>query len=290
MNLNKRIKTMFFLLLIIILIIGSYEIYISKYHLTTSYYEITTNQISSLRIVQLSDLHNSEFGTNNIDLINEVKDQNPDLIFITGDLVDSSSDNTDIATNLISQLCDICPVYISYGNHEYEFEENYNINLTPLYEDAGGIVLEREYVDITIDNQAIRIGGIYGYCQPKSFFESSDKTSDEYKFLLEFENTNLYTIFMCHMPVCWLKSTSLEEWNIDCIFAGHVHGGQIIIPFIGGLYAPDFGYFPGYLEGLYDSDDGSSTLVLSRGLGSTESVPRFNNIPEVVTVDFILDV
>ncbi len=112
MSLKKRIKTMFFLLLVIILIIGSYEIYISKYHLTTSYYEITTNNILSLRIVQLSDLHNSEFGTDNINLINKVKDQNPDLIFITGDLVDSSSNNTDIATNLISQLCNISPVYI----------------------------------------------------------------------------------------------------------------------------------------------------------------------------------
>ncbi len=274
------------LLVIILLFLNLYkEYYTSKYTLTTSYYEISTNQISSLRIVHLTDLHNSVFGTNNQDLIDLVNTQNPDLIFITGDLVNADSDDYSIAVHLIEQLSTIAPVYISYGNHEYEYENNYNIELTPLFEQAGAIVLEKEYVDITINNQNIRIGGIYGYCVPAKYLITNEADKDECAFLLDFQETDAYTILLCHMPVCWMLSDGINEWNIDCVMAGHVHGGQIILPFIGGLYAPDYGYFPGKLEGLYYSDDNSKVLVLSKGLGSTEIIPRMNNIPEVLVLD-----
>jgi len=262
------------------------EYYISNYAYTTTYYEITNNQISSLRIIQLTDLHNSEFGNNNIDLVNSIKNENPDLIFITGDLINSNNQDTSIATKLITQLSSICPVYISYGNHEIEYEENYHIDIQSIYEDAGGIVLEKEYVDITINNQTIRIGGIYSYCIPGIYYSKSTSNED-ILFLEDFIDTDTYTILLCHMPYCWLKANGLEEWNIDCVFAGHVHGGQIILPIVGGLYAPDFGFFTGKLYGLYYSEDNSKVLVLSRGLGSNELIPRINNVPEIVVADFI---
>lgn len=229
--------------------------------------------------------HNSEFGEDNARLVSTVRTQSPDLILLTGDLLNSDEQRTDIATNLIAQLCDIAPVYFSNGNHEIEYEERYGVDIDELYREAGAVVLEKEYQDITVKNQKIRLGGIYGYCIPGKYLETGEANPEETEFLEAFQDTDLPKILMCHMPVCWMINGSLDDWDVDYVFAGHLHGGEVILPFVGGLYGPDLGWFPGKLEGLYSSENGGKTLVLSRGLGTNESIPRFNNIPEVMVVD-----
>ena len=269
---------------IVVLMLGI-SLSTSSHALTTTHYTLSSATISSLRIVQLTDLHNSEFGEENSRLIDAVRAQSPDLILLTGDLLNSDEQRTDIATNLIAQLCDIAPVYFSNGNHEIEYEERYGVDIDGLYREAGAVVLEKEYQDITVKNQKIRLGGIYGYCLPGKYLETGEADPEETAFLEEFQDTDLPKILMCHMPVCWMINGSLDDWDVDYVFAGHVHGGEVILPFIGGLYGPDLGWFPGKLEGLYSSETGGKTLVLSRGLGTNESIPRFNNIPEVMVVD-----
>ena len=229
--------------------------------------------------------HNSEFGEDNARLVSTVRTQSPDLILLTGDLLNSDEQRTDIATNLIAQLCDIAPVYFSNGNHEIEYEERYGVDIDELYREAGAVVLEKEYQDITVKNQKIRLGGLYGYCLPGKYLETGEANPEETEFLEAFLDTDLPKILMCHMPVCWMINGSLDDWDVDYVFAGHLHGGEVILPFVGGLYGPDLGWFPGKLEGLYSSENGGKTLVLSRGLGTNESIPRFNNIPEVMVVD-----
>ena len=277
--------------IIVLLLIGimvERNLYQSKYSLNYSSYQISSDKINTpVRILQLTDLHNNEFGENNQELIDRVASQSPDLILITGDLLNSDESRTDIATNLISSLCDIAPIYISLGNHEVEYQQQFGTDIIRLYEDAGAVVLDRQYQDFEVNGQKLRLGGIYGYCLPAKYLETDEADPEECAFLSDFQNTDLYTILMCHMPVCWMLNDGLDEWDVDCVLAGHVHGGQIVLPLIGGVYAPDMGWFPGKLQGLYSSTDGSSTMVLSTGLGNTESVPRFNNVPEVVTVDIL---
>ena len=258
----------------------------SAHSLAVTNYRIETRELGApVRIVQLTDLHNGVFGDGNAELVDTVAAQNPDLIAITGDLLDSGSADTDIATYLIAQLSGIAPVYVSLGNHELEYEQTYGTDVTALYEDAGATVLDRSYADITVGGQAIRLGGIYGYCLPEKYLQTGEADEAECAFLRDFQDTDLYTVLLCHMPACCIVNDGISEWDIDCVFAGHAHGGQSRLPVVGGLWAPDQGWFPGQEAGLYYSGDRQKVMVLSRGLGSTEKIPRFNNIPEVVVTD-----
>ena len=182
---------------LILLGVPGISLFRSKYSLGLSEYEICSNRIvSDIRIVQLTDLHNSTFGDNNADLIALVQEQNPDLILITGDQLNSGEENTSIATDSISALCQIAPVYVSLGNHEVEYQQSYNTDIKALYEQAGATVLEREYVDTEVNGQQLRIGGIYGYCLPARYLETNEADPEECAFLSEFQDTDRYTVLL----------------------------------------------------------------------------------------------
>lgn len=279
-------KYMIGLIIVILIVIVLFGVIHSKYFLSVSVYNVVSDKLSaSIRIVQLSDLHNSSFGEDNQKLINSVDDQSPDIILLTGDLLNSQNENNYVAINLISKLSKIAPVYCSYGNHEQEYEKKFQKSIYSAYTDAGAKVLDKEFENTIIKGQTLRIGGIGGYCLPEKYGEEANR--DECDFIKEFQNTDDYTILMCHMPVCWINNDGLEEWKVNCVFSGHAHGGEVIIPIVGGIYAPDMGLFPGWLQGVYYSKDKTKALVLSRGLGTKEIIPRFNNVPEIVVTNII---
>ena len=260
----------------------------AQYALEVTNYVLSSPKLTApIRVVQLTDLHNSEFGENNERLVRLVKKQHPDVILLTGDMLNGDEPRTEVAFELIAQLAAIAPVYASLGNHEKANENVYGTDVGALFAQAGAHVLERTFEDTEIGEQTVRIGGIYGYCLPEKYLRTREAREKEVEYLQVFQETDLLTLLLCHVPTSWIINDNLEEWDVDVIFSGHVHGGQIRLPLSGGLYAPDQGYFPGRECGLYDSADHARVMVLSRGLGSRGTVPRFNNVPEIVVADIL---
>lgn len=257
-----------------------------KTELTITQYQIETEFSESLRIVQLTDLHSCSFGEDNADLIELVAQQEPDLILMTGDMLDRRDENADVVCTLIEKLCSVAPVYYGYGNHETAWMERTGESLTPVLTEAGATVLDVEYVDITIQGQELRLGGYHGYYrQPGMYSVTQEQREEELSFAEAFENTDRYKLLLCHIPTTWLDWEYIDKYPIDLVLTGHYHGGQIRLPLVGGLYAPYVGWFPPYTEGIYYGEQ--ATCILSTGLGSGPNISRLNNPPRVVVVDLI---
>ena len=234
-----------------------------------------------IRAVQLTDLHNYQYGRNNQRLIAKIQKQKPDVIFMTGDMLNEDEDRTDILLHLVREACAIAPVYFSLGNHEVGYEKTYGEgDLTEQLEAAGAVVLEKEYVDTKIAGQEVRIGGSYGYLLPEDWVDGSEQ-----RFLEAFVQTDRLKILLSHVPEGLLLWKSMEYWDVDLVFSGHVHGGQVRVPFVGGLFDPEEGFFPTYTRGMFSS--GNGTMILSAGLGSSRGIPRVNNLPEIVVCDIV---
>ena len=280
---NKKEKKFFqitWIVLLILIILIVVMTVISKYGLTVTGYELDSKKIQEkFKIVQLTDLHNMEFGDKNRRLINKINKLQPNLVCMVGDMLNRDDESLTVVTDLIKQLAEKYKVFFSLGNHETDYEKNFSTDLKRPLEEAGAVVLDNEYQEIEINGNKMYIGGIssYGLIEP-----SGD--GSEYRFMKEFEQLDGFKLLMCHIPAGMLLWKGLETWNVDLVLSGHEHGGQIILPVIGPLFSQDEGFFPTYTSGQYEIAD--HTLILSRGLGnSNRFVPRFNNIPEIVYTD-----
>lgn len=253
-----------------------------KYVSMTRYTYINQKIKHGFKVVQLTDLHNYEFGARNCRLIKKVIKENPDIIFLTGDILDKNEKGKDMVIDIIEQLIKVSPIYVSLGNHEWEYMKCVeNRGFIAEIEMAGAVVLDKKYIDIVVNGQEIRLGGVYGEVLPPS----DNKEDSEKQFLYGFQNTDRFKILLSHMPEGLLFWGGMEYWNIDLVFSGHMHGGQIRIPFVGGLYDPWTGCFPTHTKGMLKC--GNGTIILSAGLGSSKKMPRINNLPELVTCEII---
>lgn len=283
---NKRIKIVLFIILTIIILEHLLSIWFSYNWLTVSYFTVIDNKISeAFRIVLISDLHDHEFGNDNKSLVEEIREQLPDLIVVDGDILNKDSENDETAVNLVHSLVEIAPVYYSFGNHEYSYIEAGHGDLRDNLEVAGAVILNYQIVDIEVNGNKIRLGGLYEYGF-ETVMQSEKENEQAISYLVDLVDTDRYLIMCAHRPEsfwCWGHA---DKWGLDLVLSGHLHGGQVIIPGVGGLYSSLEEFFPTYDYGQYRVGD--SDMIITRGLGSNQKMlPRFNNSPEIAVVDVV---
>lgn len=247
-------------------------------------YEMISNRIpedfSGFRIAQISDLHNAQFGEGNERLLSLLAQTDPDIIVITGDLIDSRHTDIEIALEFCESAIEIAPVYYVTGNHEARVTEYEDLKNG--LEENGIMILENEKVQLERDEEYITLMGIYDPSFTTNYL-FGDAESVSATTLSEFQNeSDRYTVLLSHRPELF---DVYVDSQIDLVFSGHAHGGQFRLPFIGGLVAPNQGFFPEYDAGLFSKEN--TTMVVSRGVGNSIIPLRFNNRPEIVVVELI---
>jgi predicted MPP superfamily phosphohydrolase len=248
--------------------------------ISTETYKVETpllEEQSSITIALISDLHSSIFGKDQVILIDKVKDSNPDLIILSGDIFDDviSMNGTQL---LLRGIYGVSPIYYVTGNHEYMSQ-----NMQAIREELrsyGVIILSDNYKIIEINNNRIVIAGIED--PYKTIYETQNYNQNDSmeRAFRELDEMPLYKILIAHRPE---RIENYKKYSFDLVLSGHTHGGQVRIPpILNGLYAPGQGVFPKYAGGIYTH--GNLTHIISRGLSVNPLLPRIFNPPELVII------
>ena len=246
--------------------------------------KITNDKIpqsfEGFRIAQVSDLHNAELGKDNNKLIEKLNECEPDIIVLTGDLIDSNHTNLEVALSFARQAIKIAPCYFVTGNHEAWVGSQYEELKTSL-ENAGVTVLQDEAIELNYGDECIQLIGLNDpdFSERDSFLSESILETK----LSQVNISNGFTILLSHRPECF---NVYQNKNIDLVLSGHAHGGQIRLPFLGGVIAPNQGLFPKYDAGIYTEN--GTTMIVSRGIGNSIIPVRINNRPEIVIIELNL--
>lgn len=275
---SKKNIGLFGLLLIILWIIwGNVTLQISRVKVLDS---SVPEEFSGFKIAHISDLHDKNWGST---LVQPIQEEQPDIIVITGDLIDSENPDIYNASELINQIKDIAPIYYVTGNHEAWTEHyplleedllNHNVN-----------ILDNDSITIRENGEELLLLGV----QDPAFISESDLLNEQ-ATIIETEirklsdNFNGYKILLSHRPELF---DIYVRNNMNLVLSGHAHGGQIRLPFIGGLVAPDQGFLPKYTSGNYKEDN--TNMIVSRGLGNSLIPVRVNNRPELVFIQLEKD-
>ena len=277
MNKKQKICLMTVILLFIIgwIIWGNKALMINE--ITIKNEKIPDN-FSGFRIAQVSDLHNAEFGKDNKKMLSLLETCEPDVILLTGDLVDSRNTDIEIAISFSEKASAIAPTYYVSGNHEARIDEYED--LIEGLENAGVQVLKNESVLLEQSGNSICVAGMEdpSFVTDYLFGDSETVAIDVLSELISDED--VFTILLSHRPELF---DAYVECKADLVFSGHAHGGQFRLPFIGGIVAPNQGIFPEYDAGQFTK--GSTNMIVSRGLGNSILPFRINNRPEIVLVE-----
>ena len=230
------------------------------------------------RIAHVSDLHNAEIGEDNEKLLTMLREADPDMIAITGDLIDSRNTNVEIALQFAQEAMKIAPCYYVSGNHEARVNE-YEELKTGLIS-AGVIILDDTQTEISIEEQTITLIGVNDPSFQTDYLFGDSETVINSKLTELHTDGEVFTILLSHRPELF---DTYADHDVDLVLSGHAHGGQFRLPFIGGVVAPNQGLFPEYDAGIYT--DGNTNMLVSRGVGNSILPFRINNRPEVILIE-----
>ncbi|MBN2853354.1 MAG: metallophosphoesterase [Clostridia bacterium] len=262
MRIRKIPVFILLLLLVLFIIAGLFN------QLKVASYQLCDEKVDeTIKIIQLSDLHNQIYDSDQKKLIDMIKSCNPDVIVLTGDIGDDVEPMTGTRL-LLEGIKETAPIYYVTGNHEHWADDTDDIIREIV--SYGVILLDNRTEMITVNGNEMTISGV------------SDPESGSYDdSFLENLKTDDFNILLAHRPE---RIQEYAGFNIDLIFSGHAHGGQFRIPFlINGFFSPNQGFFPRYAGGKYEIKD--SIMIVSRGLSHNKWIPRFYNNPEVVLTE-----
>ena len=234
---------------------------------------------NNLRILHLSDLHKKDFGKNYEKLLKKIPDEKYDFICFTGDLISRNETEFDKKISFMKSLLKIAPVFFVNGNHEAEAYEKYDVLKKELLK-IGVSILDNDSVILKNGEENVILAG---FSSEKNFFRN-DKNgfSDLYRIDSDYLKQKLgekkkgYTILLSHSPFFFEQ---YAEWGADLTLCGHVHGGVVRLPFVGGVLSPERKFFPKYDGGIYEIN--GRKMIVSKGLGKL----RLFNPSEIVVID-----
>ncbi|MBC1500607.1 metallophosphoesterase [Listeria weihenstephanensis] len=261
--------------------------YLSTKRLTATEYTVSSAKIApeldGFRVMQLSDIHGSTFGRYNHTLIRKVYELAPDLIVVTGDLLDGD-EGINTALTLMRKLMRICPVYYVTGNHE---ARSANLeDLLPALEKSGIVYLKNQHVYIErdgktfalvgIDDPSMQIEKFHDYSLEEEIDLEETIVREEIEEATAGIPESIFTFLLAHRPEKW---PIYQDTPVDLVCCGHAHGGQVRLPFTEGLFAPHQGLMPKLTAGMHEEND--TTMIVSRGIGNATIVPRVFNDPDI---------
>lgn len=266
---------------IVIFICLALWLYVTNTNIATTNIKIESEKIpldfNDFKIAHISDLHNHNWKGK---LVSKITKENPDIIVVTGDLVDSSRPNFDLALDFVNKVKDLAPIYYVSGNHEAWLSDFISLKLR--LEKAGVNMLDNKSIYLNKGESKIQLLGL---ADP----DFEQRGSADYiqaalieNKLSELVDSNYYSILLSHRPEHFLQYVNT---NVNLALSGHAHGGQVRLPFISGLIAPNQGFLPKYTSGTYSENQ--TTMVVSRGLGNSIIPIRVNNPFELVVVKLI---
>lgn len=244
-------------------------------------------EFDGYNIVQISDLHSKLFGENNKKLIQKIKSLNPDIVVVTGDLIDGENNNYNVALDFMKEISKLYRVYYIIGNHEQKslikkYKDEYKDYFNKLHQ-IDFVNLDNNKVEIVKEDSNINLYGLtVPYSCYKYLFDNQETTSIDIDFLEEKlgkVDREQFNILLAHTPFYF---DEYEKWGADLTLCGHVHGGIVRLPLVGGLLSPDRKFFPKYDLGEYIKN--KSTMIVSKGLGGSKVLIRVNCKPEIVNI------